>query len=64
MRFAINPGTRLQFSQRWRLRATEGKCWSVSGRCRSVKVGAAFKPPCRAAAESVAFKLYLAFPPS
>ena len=63
MRLAINPGTRPQFSQRRRLRAAKGKCWSVSGRCRSAEVGAAFKPPCRAAAGSVASKAYLACQP-
>ena len=57
MRLAINPGTHFQLGQRRRLRAAEGKCWSVGGRCRLVKVGAAFELPCRAAAEPVAVKL-------
>ena len=64
MRFGINVGTRLQPSQRRRLRAAEGKCWSVSGRCRIMEVGAIFPAQYRAAAESVAFKPYLAYPPS
>ena len=64
MHFGINVGTRLQPNQRRRLRAAEGKCWSVSWRCRAVTVGAAFKLPYRAAAGSAAFKPYLAFPPS
>ncbi len=63
MRFGINVGTRLQPSQRRRLRAAEGKCWSVSGRCRIVRIGAVFPAQHRAAAESAAFNAYLAFPP-
>ena len=64
MRFGINVGTRLQPNQRRRLRADECKCWSVSGRCRIVKAAAVFPAQYRAAAESVAFNAYLAFPPS
>ena len=63
MRFGINLGTRLQPSQRRRLRAAEGKCWSVSGRCRIVEIGAVFSAQYRAAAESVAFNKNLACPP-
>ena len=53
-----------QLSQCRRWRAAEGKFYSVCGRCRSAKVGALLPAPCRAAAGSVAFKPYFAFPPA
>ena len=53
---------KLSWRRRWR--AAEGKCWSVSERYRSAKIGAVLLAPCRAAAESVAFKPHFAFSPA
>ena len=52
----------LSWCRRWR--AVEGKCWSVCGRCRAVKVGATLEARCGAAAGSVAFNRFRACLPS